>query len=124
MFVRHEHLYEEIQTNVIQSSEFPDDAASAARMLLDSRVILCTLTMLSNPKLKVITGQVPVELVIVDEASQIEVGDYLPMLNLYQKTLRKVVFIGDDKQCAFSRVSIILSGRLTHNQWLRTVKMT
>ena len=106
MLVRHEHLYEKIEANVIRSSDFPEDAVSTERMLLGSRVILCTLSMLSNPQLGVITGKVPLELVIVDEASQIEVGGYLPMLNLYNKTLRKVVFIGDDKQRAFPSFSI------------------
>ena len=102
MLVRHEHLYEKIEANVIRSSDLPEGKLSTERILLGSRVILCTLSMLSNPKLKVITRElVPVELVIVDEASQIEVGGYLPMLNLYNKTLRKFVFIGDDKQRAF-----------------------
>jgi len=45
------------------------------------------------------TKIVPVQTVIIDEASQIEVGDYLPMLARYKTTLRKMVFIGDDKQC-------------------------
>lgn len=58
--------------------------------------------MLSNPKIAVFTRLVPVEVVIVDEASQIEVGDYLPLLSRYEKTLRKLVFIGDDKQREYS----------------------
>ena len=45
------------------------------------------------------TNIVPVQTVIIDEASQIEVGDYLPILGKYQTTLRKMIFIGDDKQC-------------------------
>lgn len=45
------------------------------------------------------TEIVPVQTVIVDEASQIEVGDYLPMLARHKTSLRKMVFIGDDKQC-------------------------
>ena len=45
------------------------------------------------------TDLVPVQTVIVDEASQIEVGDYLLLLAKYKSTLRKMVFIGDDKQC-------------------------
>ena len=103
---RHEHLYEKIEEKVIRSSDVPRDAVLTARMLLGSKVILCTLSMLSNPMLGVITRQVPVELVIVDEASQIEVGDYLPMLNRYNKTLRKIVFIGDHKQRTLPSYSI------------------
>jgi len=45
------------------------------------------------------TKIVPVQTIIIDEASQIEAGDYLPILARYKKTLRKMVFIGDDKQC-------------------------
>jgi superfamily I DNA and/or RNA helicase len=35
---------------------------------------------------------------IFDEASQIEIGDYLPLLVRFRSTLQKLVFIGDDKQ--------------------------
>jgi hypothetical protein len=55
--------------------------------------------MLSHPKLGAFTGTVPIEIVIVDEASQIEIGDYIPMIHLYGRTIKKLVFIGDDKQC-------------------------
>lgn len=44
----------------------------------------------------------PLHMVIVDEASQIEVGDYIPLLQKSAKTLEKLVFIGDDKQRAQS----------------------
>jgi hypothetical protein len=37
----------------------------------------------------------------VDEASQIELGDYIPFLYKYASTLKKVVFIGDDRQRVF-----------------------
>ncbi|KDQ57105.1 hypothetical protein JAAARDRAFT_95213, partial [Jaapia argillacea MUCL 33604] len=58
--------------------------------------------MLSSNKLRVagFTTLVPINTVIVDEASQIEIGDYLPLLHLFKPTLRKLVFIGDDKQLA------------------------
>jgi hypothetical protein len=98
---RHEHLYEAIHGNVIESSMFPDDVVSVNRLLLGCRVILCTLSMLSNPKLRFFTHLVPIEIVVVDEASQIEIGDYLPMLSLYRTTLQKLVFIGDDKQRSY-----------------------
>jgi regulator of nonsense transcripts 1 len=73
----------------------------AERLLKGSRVILCTLSMLSNDRISSFSRIVPPNLFIFDEASQIEVGDYIPMLHRYQKTVRKLVFIGDDKQCAF-----------------------
>lgn len=42
---------------------------------------------------------VPVETLIVDEASQVEIGDYLIPLSRFHHSIQKVVFIGDDKQC-------------------------
>ena len=44
---------------------------------------------------------VPVETLIVDEASQVEVGDYLIPLARFHSTLQKIIFIGDDKQCMY-----------------------
>lgn len=85
-------------------------------MLLDSRVILCTLCTISNVRLVAFTRLVPVELVVVDEASQIEIGDYLPLLLRFQMTLRKLVFIGDDKQCSsLSFLVMIIIYSLTYH---------
>ena len=44
---------------------------------------------------------VPVETLIVDEASQVEIGDYLIPLSRFYNTLQKIIFIGDDKQCMY-----------------------
>ena len=96
-FYRHEHLYGSIEHNLIRSDEFPKDIRLAERLLLGARVMLCTLSMLSNTALAPFIRLVPIETVIVDEASQIEVGDYLPLLAT-SRTLKKIVFIGDDKQ--------------------------
>lgn len=74
----------------------------ASRLLLDCKVILCTLSMFSNPKIDVFLRILPVEMIILDEASQIECGDYLPILYHFHSTLSKIVFIGDDKQCDLS----------------------
>ncbi|KAJ3570490.1 hypothetical protein NP233_g4368 [Leucocoprinus birnbaumii] len=94
----HEHLYDKINDNVIRSDDFVDFAIAAERLLGGSRVILCTLGMLSNDRIAVFTRLVPPSLFIFDEASQIEVGDYIPMLHRFQNSTRKLVFIGDDKQ--------------------------
>jgi hypothetical protein len=61
--------------------------------------------MISNQKLqdRGFTQAVPVIKVIIDEASQIEVGQYVPLFKSFGKTLRKLCFIGDDKQCKSSR---------------------
>lgn len=86
---------------MIESGQFERDEIGNERLLLGSRVMLCTIGMLSTDRIKGcgFTGLVPVQTIIVDEASQIEVGDYLPMLARYKTSLRKMVFIGDDKQC-------------------------
>jgi hypothetical protein len=56
--------------------------------------------MISNPKLQLaVTKVVPIVNVIIDEASQIEVGQYVPLFNTFGKSLRKICFVGDDKQC-------------------------
>ncbi|KZP25208.1 hypothetical protein FIBSPDRAFT_734498 [Athelia psychrophila] len=94
----HEHLYEKIRPRVIESQDFPDDVVTAEQLLLDTRVILCTISMITTFRLLPITRLVPVERIIVDEASQIEIGQYIPMLSRFEKTLKKLAFIGDDKQ--------------------------
>jgi hypothetical protein len=78
--------------------------------------------MLSNYRLATITGVVPVETVIFDEASQIEIGDYFPMLFRFQTTLRKLVFIGDNNQCeCFYSLDVTLTDTRPF-QWLRLEK--
>jgi superfamily I DNA and/or RNA helicase len=94
-------LYNAIERNVIRSDRLFDDIAGTYRLLGDSRVILCTISMLSNDRIinSGLTKITPVQTVIVDEASQIEIGDYLPMVDRFQDTLKKIACIGDDKQC-------------------------
>jgi hypothetical protein len=55
--------------------------------------------MISNPKISVVTQMVPIVNVIIDEASQIEVGQYVPLFKTFSQSLRKICFVGDDKQC-------------------------
>lgn len=99
---RHEHLYEKIGPKIIVSDKFPKTTSDAESKLEGAKVILCTLSMLSNPKCSVFTTVVPVETVIVDEASQIEIGNYVPLVHLFKTTVSKLVFIGDDKQCTLT----------------------
>ncbi|KAL4064434.1 hypothetical protein J3A83DRAFT_4271611 [Scleroderma citrinum] len=54
--------------------------------------------MLSNPSIGNYVSIVPVNTIIFDEASQIEVGDYIPVIHRFSRSLRKMVFIGDNKQ--------------------------
>ncbi|KAG2367883.1 hypothetical protein BDR07DRAFT_1605865 [Suillus spraguei] len=76
----------------------PLSSSCSAHTQTQKQELLCTLSMMSNPHINEITLQVPVETVISDEASQIEVGDYLPLFQRFQPTLQKMVLIGDDKQ--------------------------
>ncbi|TRM64357.1 P-loop containing nucleoside triphosphate hydrolase protein [Schizophyllum amplum] len=94
----HEHLYQQIEHRVIRSDEFPGTPHEAERMVGGARVVLCTLNTLSLGRIQALTHAVPVQTVLVDEAGQIEMGDFLPMLHLYRSNLEKVVFVGDDKQ--------------------------
>ena len=76
---RHEHLYGSIQENLIRTDELPADQTAAERVIGQSCIILSTLSTLSNPALDQ-NGMfriVPVERLIVDEASQIRIFEFL-----------------------------------------------
>ncbi|KAJ7227297.1 P-loop containing nucleoside triphosphate hydrolase protein [Mycena pura] len=84
----HGHLYEGIRANFIRSDEF--------RTMSDSRIRGCKL---SNDWIgRKFAKQIPIHTIIVDEASQIEIGDYIPVFTKFHSSLRKMCFIGDDKQ--------------------------
>ncbi|KAH9838487.1 P-loop containing nucleoside triphosphate hydrolase protein [Rhodofomes roseus] len=89
----HEHLYTVINNNMIRSDSFKH----AHKLLKGCSVILSTLSMLSNPRIKNFTAFVPMATLVVDEASQISINDYIPALQQFP-SLRKMCFIGDDKQ--------------------------
>ena len=99
---RHDHLYAKIKKQVICSDEF-EDIDKTKDAIGSSRVILCTLSMLSNDRMNKsgFPELVPVETLIVDEASQVEIGDYLIPLSRFHSSLQKAIFIGDDKQCMY-----------------------
>ncbi|KAJ7285111.1 hypothetical protein C8J57DRAFT_1497964 [Mycena rebaudengoi] len=96
----HEHIYEKIEPNVIRSDNLAKDTVAIGRQLMGTRVILCTLSMLSNDRIAPITRMVPLQIVIIDEASQVEIGSFLPLVHRFSRVLEKLVFIGDDKQLA------------------------
>ena len=100
MLLRHEHLYGRVKENIIVSDRL-SRPGPLQKLLKGAQVILCTLSMVSNPKLQLagLTQAVPIINVIIDEASQIEVGQYVPLFKSFSKTLRKICFVGDDKQC-------------------------
>jgi AAA domain len=101
--IRHEHLYEKIKKNIIISDRLPKPSV-LQKVLKDSQVIICTISMISNSKLQgcQLTEVVPIINAIIDEASQIEVGQYIPLIKSFGNTLQKLCFIGDDKQCKSS----------------------
>ncbi|KAJ7227301.1 hypothetical protein GGX14DRAFT_629307 [Mycena pura] len=72
----HEHLYEKVNPNLIRSDQLSGDIVGVERQLLGSKTV------------------------IVDEASQVEIGDFVPMISSFSSSLRKLVFVGDDKQLA------------------------
>ncbi|KAH9037839.1 P-loop containing nucleoside triphosphate hydrolase protein [Lactarius pseudohatsudake] len=93
----HEHLYNKIGKNTIRTDTIPKPSA-LKKLLEDTQVVLCTLSMISSPRLRDLTQIVPIINVVIDEASQIEVSQYVPLFKSFGRTLRKLSFIGDDKQ--------------------------
>jgi len=77
--IRHEELYVKIEDMVIRSDELPKTQGEVARMFGDVTVVLCTLSMLSNPKLKEcgLIRVIPVTSLVIDEASQIDVFEFM-----------------------------------------------
>ena len=95
---RHEHLYTSIKANTIISGEFSGRLSE----LQGCPVVLCTLSMLSSEALRKQGAFIsnPLHTVVVDEASQIEIGDYVPLFTDFP-TVRKAIFIGDNMQCEY-----------------------
>ncbi|KAF9451887.1 hypothetical protein P691DRAFT_294664 [Macrolepiota fuliginosa MF-IS2] len=90
----HDHLYSDVNRNVIRSDEFTTLGPNQTRGI---KVYLCTLSMLAHPLLRIFVSKCPLNTLIVDEASQIHVADYVSIFYKYS-SLRKACFIGDDKQ--------------------------
>lgn len=97
---RHDHLYTDIRKSVTDSWELPKSRQKAKIWLGNARVILCTITMLSSDAMlkTLVEHEAPPHTLIVDEASQLDITSYLiPLLKL--KSLSRICFVGDDKQC-------------------------
>ena len=113
---RHEKLYETIQDKVIRSDDLPKSPQMVLKLFGDATVVLCTLSMLSNPKLVEcgLVNVLPMKSLVIDEASQIDVFEFMviPALSIwtisntlnqhlfykFSKDLTKVCFFGDPKQ--------------------------
>lgn len=97
-------MYQKVEPNLIRTDSLPFDVLAAQRLLLGSRVILSTMSSMLSNRMALIARVAPVQTLIVDEASQVDVGDYLPIINRFKHSLEKLVFIGDDKQRMFFSV--------------------
>ena len=63
------------------------------------KVFLCTLDMLNAPNVQALARKCTLETLVIDEASQIEMKDYISILSKFGNHIQKICFIGDDKQC-------------------------
>lgn len=96
-FEWHEHVYEKIQEKLIRSDELPDNPGALQRTLHGTCIMLSTLSMLSNPALDDVFEFIPVTQLVIDEASQINLFDFMHLFEKY-KDLKKVCFFGDPHQ--------------------------
>ncbi|KAF8994635.1 P-loop containing nucleoside triphosphate hydrolase protein [Cyathus striatus] len=96
----HEHLYVGVESNLIRSDELPKDKVGVERLFNGSTIVLSTLGMLSSPALERngTFDLVPVERLVVDEASQIRIFEYLHIFVKFQEELLKVCYFGDPNQ--------------------------
>ncbi|KZT04829.1 P-loop containing nucleoside triphosphate hydrolase protein [Laetiporus sulphureus 93-53] len=100
-FQWHEYLYERFENVLICSDDLSGnkDPGAAERLFGGSTVVLCTLSMLSNPVLEdcLIFKLIPMEKLVIDEASQIDVFEFMHLFHKF-KELQKICFFGDPKQ--------------------------
>jgi superfamily I DNA and/or RNA helicase len=85
----------------MKTSKLKKTPIEIERQFAGTSVILCTLSTMSNPKLQKcgLTRKVLIpEVLIVDEASQIQLADYIPVFHRFHKSLKRVCFVGDYKQ--------------------------
>ncbi|KAJ7079450.1 P-loop containing nucleoside triphosphate hydrolase protein [Mycena belliarum] len=97
----HEDIYGPIEDFLLRTDELTNpDARGLVHLLQDAQIVLSTLSTLSNPGLDQIRifSLVPLERLVVDEASQINVFDYMHVLYKFRETLEKICFFGDPKQ--------------------------
>ncbi|KAF8263895.1 P-loop containing nucleoside triphosphate hydrolase protein [Lactarius quietus] len=82
-FEWHEHLYKKIEKFMIRTDKLREK--NSLKKIEGAHVILCTLDTITSPALRDFgfTKVVPVNSVVIDEASQIEVGQYLPLFEFF-----------------------------------------
>lgn len=76
---RHEHIYAEVERHLIRTDELPNTPREMELLFYGTRIVLCTLSTISNPSLqdKKLFRIVPMDMLVIDEASQIGVLEYL-----------------------------------------------
>jgi len=72
---------------MIRSDELPDSKLAIERVFGDATVVLCTISMLSNPKLHFcgLLDVIPVKSLVIDEASQIDVFEFM-VIQVFSQT--------------------------------------
>ncbi|KAG8915393.1 hypothetical protein FRC01_003678 [Tulasnella sp. 417] len=93
----HESQYNECKEYMIRSTFFRKSLKKEMRKM---KFVLCTIGMLFSPALEKLGlfRTIPMERLVVDEASQIFVGDYLALFYKFRATLQKVCWFGDPRQ--------------------------
>ncbi|KAK0237312.1 P-loop containing nucleoside triphosphate hydrolase protein [Armillaria nabsnona] len=96
----HEHLYTKIQDRTFRGDELPNNPKDLRIAIGAPSIILSTLSMLSNPALDQngMFNLVPPTNLVVDEASQINVFEYMHVFFKFRNVMTKVCFFGDPKQ--------------------------
>ena len=75
---RHEHHYVDLSDQMVESTKLFEEARGVETFLGSSKIILCTVAMLSNPQMDNhgVFKRVPMERLVVDEASQIDTLEF------------------------------------------------
>ncbi|KAK0445637.1 P-loop containing nucleoside triphosphate hydrolase protein, partial [Desarmillaria tabescens] len=96
----HEHLYTKIEDKLFRGDELPKNPKELGYVIGSSSIILSTLSMLSNPALDQngMFNLMPPRNLVVDEASQINVFEYMHIFFKFRNVMTKVCFFGDPKQ--------------------------
>ncbi|KAK0483001.1 P-loop containing nucleoside triphosphate hydrolase protein [Armillaria luteobubalina] len=96
----HEHIYTGIERRLYRADKLPNKRKELIEIIGGSRIMLSTLSMLSNPALdgNGIFDLVPPRSLVVDEASQINVFEYMHIFFKFRKEMTQVCFFGDPKQ--------------------------
>ncbi|KAI0827584.1 AAA domain-containing protein, partial [Trametes gibbosa] len=88
-----------VESKLICSEMFAQDGLNLKRAIGETRIILCTVAMLSSAALQLhgMFSFRPVEILVVDEASQIDSSEYMHLFGKFNG-LRKVCMFGDPRQ--------------------------